>query len=121
MSEVRVITGIVALGCAVALAGSLDPRINAVASATVLVLLGTGALAGSVAYFVHVLRIRRQIERGDGMRWVRVEPPPRPHRAGEPRTSTRRASDNAGGSGPRPSSRSPQPKRVRRGRRRSER
>jgi hypothetical protein len=121
VSEAGVLTGIIALGCGVALAGSLDPRIDAVVSAVVIVLLGAGAVAGGVAYFVHVLRIRREIERGEGMRWVRAEPPSRPHSACEPRTSTRRASETFQGSGSRPSSRSSPSRRARRDRRRSTR
>jgi hypothetical protein len=49
---------------------SISPEADVVVTAIVLTLLGLGAMAGAVTYRVHVLRTRRDIEQGRGMRWT---------------------------------------------------
>ncbi len=84
-AEVRWITGGAAVVCGLAVVSSTGPAGEEFATTVVLVVLGTGVVAGLVGYRVHVLRIRRDIEereaRGESL-LRRVEPPPpsRPRR-----------------------------------------
>ena len=80
-SEVRWITGGAAVVCGLAVVSSTGPAGEDVATTVVLVVLGGGAVACLVGYRVHVLRIRRDIERrearGESL-LRRVQPPPSP-------------------------------------------
>jgi hypothetical protein len=119
MSEARLLTGLAALGCGLAFLGSLDPRIDAVISTLMLIALVLGVVAGGVAYVVHIHRVRRDIERGEGMRWVKDVDPTATHRPGELRAPPRR--DPVDGAGPRPQPRPPRRPRKRRPAQRSSR
>jgi hypothetical protein len=64
-----------AVVCGLAVVSSLGPEADEVVTDVVLGLFGAGAAACGVGYRVHVLRVRREIER-DGTSLRKVSDPP---------------------------------------------